>query len=112
MYVNLTWSDFEILLEERREQWNDSGCREVPECIWSYIMGMLEETGGLDPEYNTPSYIVDNIVVNGSWETFEEFRRFSDDAPDDDEELAEVAETRGALAVFLDEKLIFWNTGL
>jgi hypothetical protein len=95
-----------------REWWGWS----IPECIWEYALELLRESDGLhDPGLNTPSYIVDNIAVNGSWSSFDyltpeyypEYEGLSGD------ELADAIEDRGnAIAVFREEKIVLWNLGL
>lgn len=46
--------------------------RDYPESFWKAIIGHLDDTGWLDPQYNCPTYIVDNIAVNGEYYTLEE----------------------------------------
>lgn len=36
-----------------------------PDWVWEGLFDDLEEWGWLKPEYNYPSYIVDNLAVNG-----------------------------------------------
>jgi hypothetical protein len=45
-----------------------------PESFWKAALERLRETGWLDENKNTPSYIVDNIAVNGEIKTLEEIR--------------------------------------
>lgn len=42
--------------------------------FWNEAFDYLEECGWLEPEYNKPNYIVDNIYVNGEIRTEEELR--------------------------------------
>ena len=35
-----------------------------PESVWNGLFDWLEEVGWLKPEYNYPSYIVDNLAIN------------------------------------------------
>ena len=43
-----------------------------PESVWWGIFDNLEVMGWLKPEYNTPSYIVDNIAINGEIKPYDE----------------------------------------
>lgn len=111
----ISWENFEDLLCTRRDNVRDWWSWEIPDCIWDYAVELLAETDGLrDPELNTPSYIVDNIAVNGSWETFDDLRRFYDEYRGmNDEQIADELEQTGkAFAVFRDEKIVMWNLGL
>ena len=108
----ISWENFEDLLCTRRDSVRDW---EIPDCIWDYAMELLRETDGLqDPELNTPSYIVDNIAVNSSWETFDDLRKFYDEYRGmNDEQIADELEQTGrAIAVFRDEKIVLWQLGL
>ena len=43
--------------------------------FWNAVFDYLKDTGWLsDPAHNSPSYIVDNIYVNGEVKTLEEIR--------------------------------------
>lgn len=108
----IDWETFEDLLCTRRNDWWE---QEIPDCIWEYAMVLLKESDGLrNPEHNCPSYIVDNMAINGSWEDFDNLRRFYDDYRDlDDDQIADEVEQKGdAIAVFRDEKIVLWNLGL
>ena len=111
----ISWENFEDLLCTRRDNVRDWWSWEIPDCIWDYAMELLKETDGLqDPELNTPSYIVDNIVVNSSWETFDDLRKFYDEYRGmNDEQIADELEQTGRMiAVFQDEKIVLWQLGL
>lgn len=113
--VSLPRDVYEELLDDRRNFWDDGGHREIPECIWDWVLETLREAGGLpDPRGNDPRYIVDNLIVNGSWEDFEDLRRHYDDYSGmTDDEIADLIEEEGrACAVFREERLVLWNTGL
>ena len=112
--IPVPWDIFEDMLDRRREWWDDGQHREIPDSVWEFTLEIIRECGGMvSPKFNDPAYIVDNLVVNGSWEDYDEFRKYSpeyDDVPDD--ELEDAAYQRGAVAVFAGERLILWNTGL
>lgn len=111
----ISWENFEELLCTRRDNVREWWSWEIPDCIWDYAMELLEETDGLrDPELNTPSYIVDNIAVNSSWETFDDLRKFYDEYRGmNDKQIADELEQAGnAFAVFRDEKIVMWRLGL
>lgn len=111
----MAWESFETLLEERRNNTRDWWSWEIPDCIWEFAVEILRESDGLsDPGLNYPSYIVDNIAVNGSWEDFDDLRRFYDNyrGMNDDQIADELEQTGNAIAVFRDEKIVLWNLGL
>lgn len=113
--VRLPWDIYEELLDSRRDFWDDGSHREIPECIWDWVIEGLKGNGGLpDPWLNDPRYIVDNLIVNGSWEGFEGLRRYYDAYSGmTDDEIADSIEEEGcACAVFREERLVLWNTGL
>ena len=43
-----------------------------PDWVWDALFDDLESWGWLKPEYNYPSYIVDNLAVNGEIKPYEE----------------------------------------
>lgn len=111
----MSWENFETLLEERRDNVRDWWEWDIPDMVWEYALELLRECDGLsDPELNCPSYIVDNIAVNGSWETFDDIRLSYDEYRDlDDDQIADELEQKGdAIAIFSDEKIVLWNLGL
>lgn len=60
--VEISEDDFIDMLWERvRNDYNDYYEDEV----WESCFDELSASGWLDPQHNTPSYIVDNIAVNG-----------------------------------------------
>ena len=110
--VEITWDAFECLLDDRRNFWEGDGHRTIPDCVWEYAMDLLRECGGTgNPEYNDPRYIVDNLVVNGSWEDFDEVRKFREEYADA-EDLAQALEDDGeAIAVFRSSGIVLWDLG-
>lgn len=111
----MSWDNFETLLDERRNNVWEWWSWDIPDVIWEYALGLLRDSDGLsDPELNYPSYIVDNIAVNGSWEDFDDLRKFYDEYRDlDDDQIADELERIGdAFAVFREDKIVLWNLGL
>ena len=55
---------FRDMLWERIGQFPPSqNC--YPDWVWDALFDDLEDMGWLKPEYNYPSYIIDNLAVNG-----------------------------------------------
>lgn len=110
MNIEITFDVFAAWCDYRRATWKQAEC--IPDCVYEYAMEFLEQTGGLSPEKNTPMYIVDNLAAGGSWEHFDECRKFKDQYKSlSDDELMAAVENE-AVAVFPEEKLILWNLGL
>lgn len=112
--IPVPWYIFENLLDQRRSWWDDGQHRTIPDCVWRYVIELLEDCGGMyGPEYNDPAYIVDNLVVNGSWEEFDEVRHWYPELRDlNDAELENALYDMAAVCVFPGEKIVLWNTGL
>lgn len=53
---------------------NFSPAEKFPESFWKEALERLRDAGWLDENKNTPSYIIDNIAVNGEIKTLEEIR--------------------------------------
>lgn len=47
--------------------------KSYPDSFWTAIFNYLKELEWLSPQYNYPSYIVDNIAVNGDFISKEDF---------------------------------------
>ena len=43
-----------------------------PDWVWDCLFDDLEQMGWLKPEYNYPSYIVDNLAINGDIRPYED----------------------------------------
>lgn len=43
-----------------------------PDWVWDALFDDLESWGWLKPEYNYPSYIVDNLAINGDIRSYED----------------------------------------
>ena len=43
-----------------------------PDWVWEGIFDDLESMGWLKPEYNYPSYIIDNLAINGEIKPYED----------------------------------------
>lgn len=113
----IDWMEFEDMLDARRNNVRDWWSWDIPDCIWDYAMETLEESDGLSrPDLNHPSYIVDNIAVNGSWSTFSELtdgNYYPEYAGLSGDDLVKAIEDRGdAVAVFPEDEIVLWNLGL
>jgi len=62
------------MLEDRRnfvtEKFN---WRNMPDCLWDYFMDLIRDYG-VNPNLSSPSYVVDNAIVNGDWGDFDEYK--------------------------------------
>jgi hypothetical protein len=109
MNIEMNFDVFYDLCFFRRDEW-PAAC--IPDCIFDYAMELLEETGGLSPEYNDPRYIVDNLAANAEWEDFKEFRLYNPEYKNcSDEEIPEIVGD-DAIAIFPEEKIILYSLGL
>lgn len=113
--VQLPWELFRDMLEERRQDVNNWWGWEIPDCIWEDVMVLLEAMGGCpDPWNNRPSYIVDNLALNGSWATFEQLRKEYDwglEKASDDEIIEYLEEEGHYVTIFPDEQMVLLHLG-
>lgn len=112
----VTWENFEDALYQRKKDVRNWWGWDIPNCVFECVLELLKETDGLpNSELNTPSYIVDNIAVNGSWSYFDELD--SEHYPEyrglsGIDFINALYEKGGAISVFPDEQIVLWNTGL
>ena len=112
----VTWENFEDALYQRRDKVRKQWDWHIPCCVFEYVLELLRETDGLpNSELNTPSYIVDNIAVNGIWSYFDELN--SEHYPEyrglSGIDLINALYEKGdAIAVFPDAQIVLWNTGI
>lgn len=102
--VEITMSTWLSLLEDRREVISPRGWT-IPDCVWNYAVEILEDCGpSSDPAKNAPSYLVDNLAVNGDYGSFDDYRNTGES----DEELIARVKNR-ALVIFPEEKIIVYS---
>lgn len=66
MARNTVEIDEDVFIELLWERVNDfRPAQAYDDDFWTEVFDYLSETGWLDSDYNNPSYIVDNIAVNG-----------------------------------------------
>jgi hypothetical protein len=63
--VEISMYDYLEMLNNRRQEIEPRGWT-VPDAVWDYAMEIIEECG-VDPENSSPSYVVDNLAVNGDY---------------------------------------------
>ena len=54
---------------------------EMPDCLWNWFIDSIRDCG-VNPKYSSPSYVVDNAIVNGDWGSFDDYK--NDDESDED----------------------------
>lgn len=84
-----------------------------PDWVWEYLFDDLESWGWLKPEYNTPSYIVDNLAINGEIKPYEDIEAEYDL---DGRSVEEYVEDEGGVIYYNpddeNEKYVVLNYGL
>jgi hypothetical protein len=63
--VEIDMDDYLDMLVDRRHEVEPRGWT-VPDAVWDYAMETIEECG-VSPEHSSPSYVVDNLAVNGDY---------------------------------------------
>ena len=63
--VEISMDDYISMLEDRRQEVEPRGWA-IPDAVWDYAIEAIEDCG-VDPEHSSPSYIVDNLAVNGDY---------------------------------------------
>lgn len=69
--VEISMDDYISMLEDRRQEVEPRGWT-IPDAVWDYAMETIEECG-VDPDNSSPSYIVDNLAVNGDYGEVSEY---------------------------------------
>ena len=106
--IRLKWSDFEEMLIARLQDWGDR--HTLPECVWNYVIEQIKKRKGLPIAYNTPYYIVDNLIANSDYRSFAEYAKFHG-ITSDTASIMEHLQGR-YLAIFPEQQYILFNTGL
>lgn len=52
----------------------------IPDCLWDYFCELIRECGISND--NSPNVVVDNVIINGDWGYFDDYK--SKDETDDD----------------------------
>jgi hypothetical protein len=72
--VEIATDDYITILEDRREFIKKNYDWNIPDPIWEFVIEMIEDgTFCPKPEHASPSYVVDNIAVNGDYGVIEDF---------------------------------------
>lgn len=70
--IDIDVEDYIELLNERRAFVKEHYNWTIPDCLWDYFCDLVRECG---LSGNTdPSFIVDNIAVNGDWGDFDNYK--------------------------------------
>lgn len=64
------------MLENRREQITPRGWT-IPNGVWEFFVDILEDCG-INTEHSDPSYIVDNLALNGDYGPCEDYLEIDD----------------------------------
>ena len=71
--IEIDINDYINLLDERRNFVSEHYGWQIPDCLWEYFCEIVEECGVYG---NTnPSYVVDNVIVNGDFGLFDEYKQ-------------------------------------
>lgn len=74
--IELDITDYISLLDERRNFVVEHYGWQIPDCLWECFCELVEECGVYG---NTnPSYIVDNVIVNGDFGSFDDYKQYGE----------------------------------
>ena len=78
--IELDITDYINLLDERRNFVGEHYNWQIPDCLWGYFCKLVEECGVYG---NTnPSYVVDNVIVNGDFGSFDDYKQYGESDKD------------------------------
>ena len=78
--IELDITDYINLLDERRNFVAEHYNWQIPDCLWEYFCEIVEECGVYG---NTnPSYVVDNVIVNGDFGSFDDYKQYGESDKD------------------------------
>lgn len=97
MTIELDVEEYINLLQDRK----DSVSWDCPDCLWEYFLDLIRECG-VDPKNASPSYVVDNFLINEDWGEFDNYKQENET----DEEFIERMEDK-AIAIFPEERVIW-----
>lgn len=72
MNIEIDIQDYIEMLNDRRYFIEKNHNWTIPDIVWDYFINSLEE--GIIPYNTSPSYVVDNIAVNGDYGNFEDMK--------------------------------------
>jgi len=103
--IKIDVEDYFDLLKDREDfvvkNW---GWRKVPDALWDYIKVFLEEAYTEEPAPH-PDSLIDNIIVNGDWGSFDDYRR----GDENDEEMEERLSEDGAFYIDRENDLVIFS---
>lgn len=77
-YIQIPVEDYLDMLENRFEVCKQRGwVGEAEESLFPQFLDIIEDAG-VDPEYSSPSVVVDNYCVNGEFISREDFEKHPD----------------------------------
>ncbi|MCD8208616.1 MAG: hypothetical protein LUD72_11815 [Bacteroidales bacterium] len=102
--VTITMDDYIKLLNARRAEVEPRGWT-IPDCVWNYFIEIIEDCGtGDNPQHNSPSYVVDNIAVNGDYGNFDNYK---EEGESDEDFIAR--EQDNCMQIFPEERYIIYS---
>ena len=78
--IELDVEDYIDLLDQRRNLVEEHYNWHIPDCLWDYFCELIRECGISND--NRPDVVVDNVIINGDWGYFDDYK--SKDETDDD----------------------------
>ena len=70
--IEIDLDDYIEMLERRKREVADNFGWTIPDGVWDHFLEILEDCGSVG-ENSSPSYIVDNIAVNGDYGPIENY---------------------------------------
>ena len=75
----------------------------IPDCIWDYAKEIIKKTG-INSEHSEPSYVVDNIAINGDYGSFDDYKEKNESDKDFIDRIK-----NEAIAIFEEERYILMS---
>ena len=75
--IEIDLDDYIAMLERRKRKVADDFGWTIPDGVWNFFLETLEDCGSVG-ENSSPSYVVDNIAVNGDYGPVENYGVFDD----------------------------------
>lgn len=102
-FIKISMDAYIEALDARRDFVEENYGWHIPDIVWDYLIELITECGVIY-SHSSPSYVVDNVAVNGDYGNFREYMNEGESR----EDFIERAE-RNALAVFPEEEYVIWN---